>query len=63
MTLQKYLVGGMEVDEAKAAHKVAHAGGTYYFCPEECLATFKRLAKVFSKDALDSISPTRFMES
>jgi len=60
--LKKDLVCGMEVDETKAEFRATHAGVTYYFCSEECQATFERLAKVFSKDALDSISPIRFME-
>lgn len=60
--MQKDLVCGMDVDESKAEFRAVYAGSTYYFCSAECQATFERLAKVFSKDALDSISPTRFME-
>ena len=52
----------MDVDESKAEFRAVYAVGTYYFCSAECLATFERLAKVFSKDALDTMSPTRLME-
>ena len=62
MTLQRDLVCGMEIEEAKAAFRATYAGVSYYFCSAECLETFKRMAKVFSKDAVESMSPTRFME-
>lgn len=63
MNLSKDLVCGMEIDETKTEFKATYAGVSYFFCSSECLETFKRLAKVFSKDALESISPTRFMDS
>lgn len=52
----------MEVDEAKSPFEVAYIGVTYYFCSLECRDTFRRLAKVFSKDSLESMSPIRSME-
>ncbi len=52
----------MEVDEEKRKFRATYAGVTYYFCSSECLATFERLARVFSKDALDSITPIRQMD-
>lgn len=61
MTLQRDLVCGMEVGEAKARFKATYAGVSYYFCSAECQMTFERLARVFSKDAIDSMSPTRLM--
>lgn len=36
----KDLVCGMDVDPATAAHKVDHAGKTYYFCSASCRAKF-----------------------
>ncbi len=61
MTMQKDLVCGMDVDEAKTEFRATYAGTTYHFCSLECLETFRRLAKVFSKDAVDSMGPTRTM--
>lgn len=61
MTMRKDLVCGMEINEAMTEFKATYAGTTYYFCSPECLGTFRRLAKVFSKDAVDSMSPTRLM--
>lgn len=60
--MQRDLVCGMGVDEAKAEFKATYAGVTYYFCSLKCLGTFGRLAKVLSKEAIDSMSPTRLME-
>ncbi len=60
--MQKDLVCGMEVGEAKPAFKATYVGVTYYFCSLECQETFKRLAKVFSKDSIESMPPTRFMQ-
>ena len=62
MILQKDLVCGMEIDEEKGDFRTTYAGVSYYFCSAECRATFTRLAKVFTKDTLDSMSPTRLME-
>lgn len=52
----------METEGEKGDFRTTYAGVSYYFCSAECLATFKRLAKVFTKDTLDSMSPTRLME-
>lgn len=61
MTLQKDLVCGMDVDETKAELKATYAGVSYYFCSLECQETFRRLAKVFAKGTIESMSPTRVM--
>lgn len=62
MSLQKDLVCGMEVDEAKADYVATYANVTYYFCSNDCKETFKRLAKVFSKDFLESMPPIQSMD-
>lgn len=62
MNLQRDLVCGMEIDEATAEFRATYAGVTYYFCSLKCLEIFRRLAEVFSKEAIDSMSPTRLME-
>ncbi len=59
--LTKDLVCGMEIGAA-AEFKASYAGVSYYFCSAECLATFERLAKVLSKDTLESMSPIRMMD-
>ncbi|MDG7006618.1 MAG: YHS domain-containing protein [Nitrososphaerota archaeon] len=61
--MQRDLVCGMEIDETETEFRATYAGVSYYFCSTECLETFKRLAKVFSKDAVELMSPIRFMES
>lgn len=61
MSLQKDLVCGMEVDEAKADHMATFANVTYYFCSDDCKETFKGLAKGFSKDFLESMPPIQSM--
>ena len=55
------MVCGMEIGAA-AEFKASYAGVSYYFCSAECLATFERLAKVLSKDTLESMSPIRMMD-
>ncbi|MDV3277180.1 MAG: YHS domain-containing protein [Nitrososphaerales archaeon] len=59
--MQKDLVCGMDVNETKAGFKSTYAGVSYYFCSLECQETFKRLAKVFARDTIESMSPTRVM--
>ena len=62
MILQRDLVCGMEIAEEKGDFRTTYAGVSYYFCSKDCQETFERMAKVFSKDSLESMSPIRFME-
>ncbi len=52
----------MQVDGAKTEFRADYANINYYFCSKDCMEIFRRLARVLSKDSLESMSPIRFME-
>src|SRR3989304_5687202 len=52
-------VCGMEVDPARAAHRVEHGGSAYYFCGAGCADRFRKdpqgmLAKASARDGAGS---------
>ncbi len=62
MKLHRDLVCGMQVDGAKTEFRADYAKINYYFCSKDCMEIFRRLARVLTKDSLESMSPIRFME-